>query len=85
MDLKFCEGSFKPMVKISRHQGDNFTVTVSSEVESTYVYYTTDGSMPTLESQTYVEPLVLKEGTTLRLRSVFNGLPQEEVYDYVIR
>ncbi len=85
MDLHFCEGSFKPMVKISRHQGDNFTVTVSSEVESTYVYYTTDGSMPTLESPTYVEPLVLKEGTTLRLRSVFNGLPQEEVYDYVIR
>jgi hypothetical protein len=54
-------------------------------VEGTFVYYTTDGTMPTLESATYVEPLVLKEGTTLRLRSVFNGLPQEEVYDYVIK
>jgi len=85
MDMNFSEGSFKPMVKISRHQNDSFTVSVSSEVEGTFVYYTTDGSMPTLESPTYVEPLILKEGTTLRLRSVFNGLPQEEVYDYVIK
>ena len=84
-DCNFCEGSFKPSVKISHHQGDNYSVTVSSEVEDTYVYYTTDGTMPTLESPTYVEPLVLKEGTTLRLRSVFNGLPREEVYDYIIR
>lgn len=85
LDYNYCEGSFKPLVKMSRHQGDSFTVTVSSEIEGTYVYYTTDGSMPTLESPTYVEPLVLKEGTMLRLRSVFNGLPQEEVYDYVIK
>lgn len=85
LDYDYCEGSFKPLVKISRHQGDSFTVAVASEVEGTYVYYTTDGSMPTLESPTYVEPLVLKEGTMLRLRSVFNGLPQEEVYDYVIK
>ena len=85
LDYNFCEGSFKPLVKMSRHQGDSFTVSVSSEIEGTYVYYTTDGTMPTLESPTYVEPLVLKEGTMLRLRSVFNGLPQEEVYDYVIK
>ena len=81
----YCEGSFKPSVKISQQQADMFHVTVSSEVEGTYVYYTLDGTLPTLESPTYVEPLTLKAGTTLRLRSVFNGLPQEEVYDYVIR
>jgi len=85
LDYNFCEGSFKPSVKIANYQGDNYIVSVSSEVEGTFVYYTTDGTMPTLESATYVEPLVLKGGTMLRLRSVFNGLPQEEVYDYVIK
>lgn len=85
LDYNYCEGSYKPLVKISHHQNDSYLVTISSEVDGTFIYYSLDGSMPTLESPTYVEPLILKEGTVLRLRSVFNGLPREEVYDYVIK
>ena len=76
-----CRGSFKPVVTKTA-DGSALIVTVTTEVEGTYVYYTTDGSEPSPESALYTSPLHLQPGTLLRTLSLYHGQPQEIVYDY---
>ena len=76
-----CRGSFKPVVTKTA-DGSALIVTVTTEVEGTYVYYTTDGSEPSPESALYTSPLHLQPGTLLRTLSLYHGQPQESVYDY---
>ena len=76
-----CPGSFKPIVTKAAEAGV-LTVTISTEEEDTYVYYTTDGSDPTPESSLYITPLRLKPGTLLRTLTLYHGQPQESIYDY---
>ena len=76
-----CPGSFKPIVTKVAETGA-LTVTITTEEENTYVYYTTDGSDPTPESSLYITPLRLKPGTHLRTLTLYHGQPQESIYDY---
>lgn len=85
LGFKYCEGSFKPIVKTSHEHGGKCIVTIDTEVEGAFVYYTLDGTMPTLESPTYTAPLELESGTQLRLRVMYEGLPKEGTYDYNIK
>lgn len=78
---KVCRGSFKPMVTKSS-DGPSLLVTIACEVEGSYIYYTTDGSDPTPESPLYVAPLHLQPGTLLRTLTLWNGEPQEGIYDF---
>ena len=63
-------------------EGDALLVTVTTEVEGSYVYYTTDGSDPTPDSPLYVAPLHLPKGTLLRTLTLYHGQQQESIYDY---
>ena len=76
-----CKGSFKPLVTKTA-EGDALLVTVTTEVEGSYVYYTTDGSDPTPDSPLYVAPLHLPKGTLLRTLTLYHGKQQESIYDY---
>ena len=63
-------------------QGDRLLVNVTSEVEGCYIYYTTDGSDPTPESQVFVSPLLLPQSTQLRTLTYYQGKPREGIYNY---
>lgn len=78
-----CRGSFKPTLTKTA-AGDSILITLTAEVENTYIYYTTDGSSPTPESSIYTTPIPLPKGTLLRTLSLYNGAAQEGVYDFVI-
>lgn len=79
-----CAGSFKPIVaKVATADG-RYRVSMESEVEGTYVYYTVNGDQPTAESAIYTEPLLLEKGTVLKTVSYFQGSMREGVYDFVI-
>lgn len=79
-----CNGSFRPTVTKVR-DGNEFVVTLVPEVEGTYLYYTTDGSAPSPESELYVGPLRLAPGIRLRTVALYRGKLQEGVYDFIIK
>lgn len=76
-----CPGSFRPIVAIAEDQ-DYRIVTLATEVANTFVYYTTDGSEPTLESAVYSAPLRLPKGMLLRTLSYYQGQIREGVYNF---
>lgn len=77
----YCPGSFKPLVTRTR-QDDLLLVTIDTEVEGCYIYYTTDGSEPTPESPVYTQPLILPQGKTLRTLTFYQGKQREGIYSY---
>lgn len=80
-----CKGSFKPIITLSRPVGEkNIEVTMTSEVEGTYIYYTLDGSNPTPESNIYTTPFLVPKGTKIRTISYYNGEAQEGIYEQVV-
>ncbi len=78
---RYCPGSFKPIVTYT-FDDHYLLVTINSEVEGSYIYYTTDGTPPTPESSVYTSPLRLPPGTLLRTITLYNGQPQEQIYNY---
>ena len=76
-----CPGSFKPTV-VKTPEGSGILVSITTEVSGAYVYYTTDGTDPTPESPIYTAPLHLPQGTLLRTLTLYNGKPQEGIYDF---
>ena len=76
-----CKGNFKPTVTKIPDTG-GLLVTIDTEVEDTYIYYTTDGSDPTPESPLYVAPLHLPRGTPLRTLTLYHGQQQESIYNF---
>lgn len=81
--LNFCPGSFCPVV-VEKPSGQNVSVEITTEVSNTYVYYTLDGSEPTPESTIYQGPFTTHKGTTLRTLSLYNGVVQEGIYNFVL-
>lgn len=77
----YCPGSFKPLVTRTR-QDDLLLVTIDTEVEGCYIYYTTDGSEPTPESPVYTQPLILPQGKALRTLTFYQGKQREGIYSY---
>ena len=49
-------------------------LTVSCETEGASIYYTTDGSMPTVASTLYEEPISIESDTDFRFVAVKNGM-----------
>lgn len=45
--------------------GQNGTVTISTSISGSTIYYTTDGSTPTTSSTTYTSPVVITENNTV--------------------
>ena len=76
-----CPGNFKPLVTKTTDR-DALLVTITTETEDTYVYYTTDGSDPTPDSPLYTAPLRLPHGTLLRTLTLYHGRQQESIYNF---
>ena len=54
---------------------DQVTATITPDARGGEVRYTTDGSIPTLASALYTEPLAVSGTTTLKARTFQDGLP----------
>lgn len=77
----YCKGDFKPNITTTP-DNSGIIVELSTEVNNTYIYYTTDGTDPTPESAVYQTPLHLPHGTLLRTLTYYNGEPQEGIYNF---
>lgn len=80
----YCEGSFIPIVHTRKINDKTFSVSVSTEVPNTYIFYTTDGSTPSRNSQVYVSPIQITPNTTLKLLPVYHDIPQDSIYEYIL-
>ena len=80
----YCEGSFMPIVHTRKIDNNTLSVTVSTEVPNTYIFYTTDGTTPSRNSQVYVSPIQINPNTTLKILSVYHDKQQDSVYEYIL-
>lgn len=59
------------------------SVTLDCDTEEAVLYYTTDGTEPTVNSTLYTEPIVISKTTTLRVLAVKDGMqPVTASYTY---
>jgi predicted alpha-1,2-mannosidase len=59
----------------SRTFTDSMDIAMGSPTEEAEIYYTTDGTEPSVRSILYTEPFCLSESTMLKIRSMKNGFP----------
>ena len=70
--LHFCPGNFTVNMKPISKDG-RLTVALSSEILNGVIYYTTDGSEPTLQSNQYSKPIEITSSLMLKASSAVNG------------
>ncbi len=58
--------------------GDTLSVTLATTTDGAKIYYTTDGTMPTINSTEYTAPISLTETTTVRAVAVKAGMVPAE-------
>ena len=73
-----------PIVHTRKIDNNTLSVTVSTEVPNTYIFYTTDGTTPSRNSQVYVSPIQINPNTTLKILSVYHDKQQDSVYEYIL-
>lgn len=81
----YCEGSFTPLFRASRVDDKTMNIAIETEVPSTYIFYTLDGSTPTRNSQVYLGPINLQRGTHIKIQPVYKDKERDSVYEFVIR
>ena len=81
----YCEGSFTPRFTVHRVDDHTVNVVIGTEVPNTYIFYTTDMSVPTRESAIYLGPVNLERGTHIKLLSVYKDVERDSVYEFVIK
>ena len=60
-------------------------IAIETEVPSTYIFYTTDGSTPSRNSQVYIGPVNLKRGTHIKILPVYKDQERDSVYEFIIK
>ena len=70
--LPYSKGNFKVEIKPSSQNGQ-LVATLSTEAYKGEVYYTTDGSQPTVQSRKYTAPIPIESSLVLKAVSVVNG------------
>jgi len=58
---------------------ESMTVEIKSDIAGSEIRYTTDGSVPTANSEIYKEKITIKQSTTLRAIVVMNGFDDSEI------
>ena len=84
-DYNYCEGSFTPLFHTVVQDGGTVSLTISTEVPNTYIFYTTDGTTPTRNSSVYIGPFNIQRGTHIKILPVYKDVARDTVYEYVIR
>ncbi|MFT3904550.1 MAG: family 20 glycosylhydrolase [Niabella sp.] len=72
LGLNYSKGNYTVAIKPLLQDGRLF-VSLSNEVANTSIYYTTDGSMPTLSSHLYKEPFPVTSSIVVKAVSVENA------------
>lgn len=70
--VNYCKGNFMVTIKPVAKDG-KLTLTLSTEAYKGEIYYTTDGSTPTLTSARYLSPLRVDSSMTLKAIVAVNG------------
>ncbi len=65
--------------ELSLYHVDPFSVTITCSDPNAEIYYTTDGSEPTLKSKQYTEPLIFKVSMPLRAVSYVSGKRMSQI------
>ncbi|MEH7235556.1 5'-nucleotidase C-terminal domain-containing protein [Bacillus sp. JJ1562] len=60
-------------------------VTLSTTTEGADIYYTTDGTEPTVESQKYSEPITVDQDITIKALAVKEGLTASEIKEFTYK
>lgn len=81
----YCEGSFTPLFRATRINENTTNIAIETEVPSTYIFYTTDGSTPSRQSQVYIGPINLKRGTHIKILPVYKDHERDSVYEFIIK
>ena len=81
----YCEGSFTPMFTARKVDDRTMSIAIETEVPNTYIFYTTDGTTPTRQSNIYLGPFDLERGTHLKILPVYKNIERDSVYEYIIR
>ena len=75
MHINTASSAYKPAIS-STVIGNNLQAEISTEIAGTRIYYTLDGTEPTLSSMIYKEPLVITKETQLRAKSYADAIGQ---------
>jgi hexosaminidase len=70
--LHFSPGNFTVNIKPVSDNG-TLKVNLSSEIPTVAIYYTTDGTVPTIASNKYVQPIAVTSSQTIRAVAAQNG------------
>lgn len=81
----FCEGSFTPLFRATKVDDQTMNIAIETEMPSTYIFYTTDGSTPDRRSQIYLGPINLQRGTHIKILPVYKDRERDSVYEFVIK
>lgn len=81
----YCEGSFTPLFRATRVDDRTTNIAIETEVPSTYIFYTTDGSTPSRNSQVYLGPINLQRGTHIKILPVYKDQERDSVYEFIIK
>lgn len=70
--LHYCPGNFMVNIKPSSQNG-KLSVSLSTEILNPDIFYTTDGTEPTLSSSKYSAPIEINSSVLLKASAVVNG------------
>ncbi len=70
--LNYCPGNFTVSIKPASQNGKLF-VDLSTEIMNADIYYTTDGTEPTLSSDKYTTPFEIDSSVLLKASTAVNG------------
>jgi hexosaminidase len=70
--LHYCPGNFTVNIKPTSQDG-KVIVTLSSEIPNGDIYYTVDGTEPTLQSKLYTEPINISSSLMVKASTAVNG------------
>ena len=73
-NIRYAVSAFSPWIT---HKGTNegIEVTLKTEVNNLSIHYTLDGTTPTIQSQKYQAPFLLKSSATVKARTFKKGKP----------
>lgn len=70
--LRYCPGNFTIDIKPSSQNG-KLSIALSTEAYKGEIYYTTDGSNPTISSINYAGPISIDSSVIIKATTVLNG------------